>query len=92
MRESALESRLVREVKSIGGIATKWSSPGSNGVPDRIVLLPNARTVFVEMKAPGKPLQPLQEYWAKKLRALGHSVYKLDSVEDIAKFIEEVKA
>jgi hypothetical protein len=89
-RESTLEKRLVREVKRIGGIAPKWTAPGSRGVPDRIVILPNGKTVYVEMKAPGKPLTPLQEHWANRLRILGHSVYKLDSPETIDQFISEV--
>lgn len=90
MRESTLERRLVREVERIGGKAPKWTSPGSNGVPDRIVLLPGGVTVYVEMKAPGKPLKPLQVRWAKILKAMGHKVYKIDSVEDIDRFITEV--
>jgi len=90
MRESALEQRLVREVKRIGGRAPKWVSPGNRGVPDRIVILPGGRTAFVEMKAPGKQLSPLQEKWARALRKLGHKVYKIDSDEDIERFISEV--
>jgi len=91
MRESTLERRLVREVKRIGGRAPKWVSPGNRGVPDRIILLPGGRTVFVEMKAPGKPLDPLQEKWVRTLRKLGHEVYKIDSDEDIDRFIDEVR-
>jgi hypothetical protein len=91
MRESALERKLVDAVKAIGGVAPKWTSPGSAGVPDRIVILPNGLTVYVEMKAPGKQLDPLQVYWFKKLQKLGHKVYKLDSVDDIDWFIEEVQ-
>ncbi|UUZ96006.1 VRR-NUC domain-containing protein [Paenibacillus sp. P25] len=90
MRESTLEQRLVREVKKIGGIAPKWVSPGNNGVPDRIVILPNGRTVYVEMKAPGEKPTALQERWVKRLRAMGHKVYVLDSAEAIDRFIEEV--
>ncbi|ASJ54217.1 nuclease [Brevibacillus formosus] len=90
MRESALERRLVREVEKIGGKAPKWVSPGNRGVPDRLVILPNGRTVYVEMKAPGEPLEPLQEKWAKTLRKLGHSVYKIDSNSGIDQFIAEV--
>lgn len=90
MRESMLERRLVREVERIGGLALKWVSPGNRGVPDRIVLLPDGQTVFVEMKAPGKPLAPLQEHWKRKALKLGHRHYKLDSVEDIDRFIQEV--
>lgn len=92
MRESTLEQRLVREVKRIGGIAPKWTSPGNSGVPDRIVILPGGRTVYVEMKAPGKKLTPLQERWATILRGLDQRVYKLDSVEAINDFIAEVTA
>lgn len=90
MRESTLERRLVREVERIGGRAPKWVSPGNRGVPDRIILLPGGRTVFVEMKAPGKPLDPLQEKWARELRKLGHQVYVIDSHEGIDRFIREV--
>lgn len=90
MRESTLERRLVREVERIGGRAPKWVSPGNRGVPDRIVILPGGRTVYVEMKAPGKPLDPLQVRWAKILRDLGHLVYKIDSNEDIDCFVKEL--
>lgn len=90
MRESALEKVLVREVKRIGGHAPKWVSPGNRGVPDRLVILPGGITVFVEMKALGKKLDPLQERWAKILKGFGHKVYKIDSVEDIYRFITEV--
>lgn len=91
MRESALERRLVREVERIGGKAPKWTSPGERGVPDRLVILPGGRTIFVEMKAPGKQLDPLQEKWARTLRKLGHEHYKLDSDEEIDRFIREVR-
>jgi len=91
MRESTLERRLVREVEKIGGKAPKWTSTGNRGVPDRIVILPHGQTVYVEMKAPGKPLRPLQEKWARTLRGLGHHVYKIDSNDDIDRFIAEVR-
>ncbi|PYI57038.1 VRR-NUC domain-containing protein [Paenibacillus flagellatus] len=92
MRESKLERRLVREVERIGGLAPKWVSPGNRGVPDRLVILPGGRTIYVEMKAPGKPLEPLQVKWAQKLRKLGHHHYKIDSDEDIDRFVAEVNA
>jgi Holliday junction resolvase len=90
MRESTLERALVREVEKIGGLALKWTSPGQRGVPDRIVILPQGQTVYVEMKAPGKALDPLQIRWAKILRSMGHQVFKIDSQEEIHRFIAEV--
>lgn len=91
MQESALERRLVREVKKLGGRALKWVSPGNRGVPDRIVVLPGSLIAFVEMKAPGKPLEPLQKKWAKTLRDMGFKTYKVDSDAGIDDFIAEVK-
>jgi len=40
MREKVIEQKLVAEVKKRGGICPKWVSPGFDGMPDRIVLLP----------------------------------------------------
>jgi len=90
MRESSLERKFRQAVERIGGLAPKWVSPGNRGVPDRIVLLPEGRTVYVELKAPGKPLQPLQRKWRKTLLALGHQHYKIDSEDDMERFIREV--
>lgn len=90
MRESALEWYFVQKVEQIGGRAPKWVSPGNRGVPDRLVILPGGRTVYVELKSPGKPLGPLQVRWARILRNLGHQVYKIDSHDDIDRFIQEV--
>lgn len=90
MRETPIELRLTREVKRIGGLCPKWVSPGNNGVTDRIVILPNGRTIYVETKAPGKPLKPLQRKWAKELIKRGHMHYKIDSYDDIERFIQEV--
>lgn len=90
MRESTLERRLVREVERIGGRALKFVSPGHRGVPDRIVILPDGQIAFVEMKAPGKPLEPLQEKWKRTLTGMGHRHYKIDSIDDIDAFTTEV--
>lgn len=91
MRESDLERKFVKAVENIGGLAPKWTSPGSRGVPDRIVILPNGRVAFVELKAPGKDLRALQTWWAQRLQSLGHKVYKIDSQQGIIAFIEDCK-
>lgn len=90
MRESTLERKMRLAVERIGGKMPKWVSPGNRGVPDRLAILPGGRTIYVEMKAPGKPLEPMQKKWARTLHGLGHQVYKIDSEEDIECFIQEV--
>ena len=59
-REREIEKYFVQQVKKNGGLAPKFVSPGWDGVPDRLVLLPDGRMAFVELKAPGKKLRPLQ--------------------------------
>ncbi|EAS6351712.1 VRR-NUC domain-containing protein [Salmonella enterica subsp. enterica] len=78
-RESLIEKHLVAEVKKTGGVAYKFVSPGRRSVPDRIVLLPGGRLVFVECKAPGEPPRADQLREHERLRALGFSVVVLDS-------------
>lgn len=56
MREQFIEKKFTDAVKKMGGIAPKFVSPGLDGVPDRLVLLPMGRMAFVEFKAPGKKM------------------------------------
>ena len=53
MREKTVEQKLVAAVRHMGGIAPKFVSPGLDGMPDRLILLPGGRVGFVECKAPG---------------------------------------
>lgn len=89
MDENRIELRFKREIEKLGGKALKFTSPGLVGVPDRLVLLPGGRTIFVELKAPGKKLRPLQLKRAKELQCLGFQVYCIDSIESINKFINK---
>ncbi len=92
MREKAIEQRLRNEVKACGGLALKFVSPGVAGVPDRIVLAPNGRVYFVELKAPGKSMTPKQVKMATVLERLGHKVWVIDSVEKVKEFINEIRS
>lgn len=91
MLESVIERKLKKQIELIGGKAFKFVSPGVSGVPDRIVLLPHGRIVFVELKAPGKKRRKLQEYRAKELQALGFRVECIDSINGVENFVRELK-
>ena len=90
MREKEVEQRLVKAVKAMGGLAPKFVSPGLNGVPDRIVLLPGGRMAFAEIKAPGEKMRPLQVRRKSQLEKLGFSVYCVDGIEQIDRILEEI--
>ena len=70
--EKDIEQKLRKMVEKHGGQCLKWVCPGWSGVPDRIVLLPGGRVIFVETKRPkGGHLSELQKWWAGRLLALG---------------------
>lgn len=91
MREKVIEQKLTKAVRQNGGVCWKFTSPGIVGVPDRIILMPNGRIAFVEVKAPGEKPRPLQLSRHRLLRRLGFKVYVLDNIDDIEKIISEVK-
>lgn len=90
MREKTIEAKLVQAVLTKGGLAPKFISPGLDGVPDRLVLLPGGRIAFIELKAPGKTLRPLQVRRKRQLEALGFSVYCIDGVEQIESVLQQI--
>ena len=92
MKEKTIEKKLVKTAKDMGGVALKFMSPGLDGMPDRIVLLPGGRMGFVEVKAPGKVPRPLQEARHRMLRMLGFRVYVLDTVDQIGGILDAICA
>lgn len=82
--EKEVEDKLVRMIKSHGGLCLKWVCPGWAGVPDRIILLPGGRVYFVETKRPkGGQLSKLQKWWRGRLIRLGFWSGVVWSYEDI---------
>ena len=92
MREKTLEALLARTVKSMGGLAPKFVSPGFDGMPDRIVLLPHSKMAFIEVKAHGKKQRPLQVRRKSQLESLGFSVYCLDDAAQIGGMLDEIQS
>ena len=83
MRERDVEQKLVAAVRRVGGLAPKFVSPGLDGVPDRLILLPGACFAFAELRAPGKSLRPLQRRRKQHLEKLGFQVFVIDHPDQI---------
>lgn len=92
MREKVIEQKLTAAVKKVGGMALKFVSPGFDGMPDRLVLLPGGSIAFVEVKASGKKPRPLQLAKHRLLRKLGFQVYIIDSADQIGGMLDEIRA
>ncbi len=92
MLERQVEQALVREVRKHGGIAPKFTSPGTAGMPDRIVILPEGKVCFVELKAPGQKPRPIQTRQMDRLTQLGCMVRTIDHPNQIQELINEIRA
>mgnify|MGYP003468425486 FL=1 len=90
MLEKHIERKLTDAIKSRDGMALKQT--GMAGIPDRLVLLPNGKCAFVELKAPGEKPRKLQKIRMKQLRKLGLKTYVIDGVEQIGGVLDEIQS
>lgn len=88
-REKQVEQKLVRRVKAMGGIPLKLNPIGMNGIPDRLILLPNKEAFFIELKAPGKKPRPLQIKRIEQLEKLGFRCFVLDNEKQIDEVLRD---
>ena len=92
MREREIEKQFALAVKKRGGICPKFVSPGHDGMPDRLALLPDGKFAFVELKAPGKKPRPLQIRRMKQITALGIPCYVIDAKEQIGGVLDAISS
>lgn len=88
MLERDIEKKLVKSVRLLGGRAYKWVSPGNSGVPDRIVILPGGRVIFVELKTDTGSLTPLQKRQIEVLESVGADVMVVKGEDGLHGFID----
>jgi len=89
VRESAIERRLTKEVKALGGVSVKIM-PVVAGTPDRLILLPGGRMYLVETKAPDGKIRPVQRVWHKRAADIGVEVTVLSSIEEVLDWLRDV--
>lgn len=91
MNEKLLEIKLIRVVKELGGKPLKFHSPYEIGYPDRIILMPDGKTYFAEIKTTGKKPTKMQAVRHASLINLGFKVYIIDSEESLSNFINDIQ-
>ncbi|KGM18163.1 VRR-NUC domain-containing protein [Corynebacterium auriscanis] len=89
--EQKLEQHLVNEVRKHGGLCWKLTSPGTAGVPDRIIILPGGRIAFIETKAPGQQPRPIQVRRHNQLKQRGAHIYTIDHPNQIPHILHEIQ-
>ena len=90
MKESQIEARLVKLVREAGGLCYKFTSPGNPGVPDRIVVTPGGKTIYVELKTTTGSLQRIQQWQIAELQKRGIDVRVLKGLDEVKAFAREV--
>lgn len=89
-RERDIEKWLRDKIQQLGGIATKFTSPGNDGVPDRIAILPGGQVWFIELKKDGEVPTKIQEWQIERLRKLGCNVAVIAGMKEARAWIWEV--
>ena len=91
MRERDIERWLRLQIERLGGRALKFTSPGNDGVPDRIIFLPGGKVYLIELKSVGGRLSPIQVWQQENLRRLGVDVRTITGHAEAEAFIRELK-
>jgi hypothetical protein len=86
--ERKVEKLLVDGIKKLGGIAYKFVSPGNDGVPDRICILPGGHVIFVELKTDSGKVSPMQLLQLERLQRLKAVSTVLYGTKDVERFLK----
>lgn len=89
--EKDIERWLGNQLKKLGCIYMKFVSPGNDGVPDRIVILPRGNVIFVELKSTQGKLMANQRVQISRLRKQGALVFVLTEKLDAKLFVDDIE-
>jgi hypothetical protein len=89
-REKPIEQRFRKAAQALGCIAVKFEDPAHIGAPDRLILTPRGRAVFLEFKRPGETPGAHQVRYMDRLHAMGFLVGWADNYDSAIRWIEKV--
>lgn len=82
MRESIIQASIKKYLEANGWMVIKLIQTTMNGIPD-LMALKDGKTVFIEVKQPGKKPNDLQKYRIEKLQKQGFEAFCATSLSDI---------
>ena len=91
MKESQIELRLVEGVKRLGGMCLKFVSPGTLGVPDRIIITAKGRVIFVELKTETGRLTKIQRYVIGEMQKRGADARVVKGIDEVKELLAEIE-
>lgn len=80
--EGRIESYLRQRAEAMGYLCWKFTSPGTNGGPDRL-LIGHGKTFFVEAKAPGESARSQQKSVHRQMEEHGAVVFVADTKDAV---------
>lgn len=89
-REATVERSFCNRLRKAGCLVYKFVSPGNDGVPDRIVVTPGGRVIFVELKTERGDLEPIQKFQIGRLQDHGQVVRVLHGTAEVDRFVSDV--
>ena len=90
MLEKEIERRLGLMLEKRGCLYFKFESPSNPGVPDRIVITPGGKAIFVELKTSVGRLAKIQTWQIDRLKERGVDVRVIKGWDQAKAFAEEV--
>lgn len=90
-RERDIEEWLRKRIEVMSGFFWKFTSPGNDGVPDRVAMFPDGRTVFVELKAAGGHLARTQWYQIARMVKKKQQVCVVRGMTGAKDFLQDMK-
>ena len=89
--EKVIEKYLVEQARLKGLPCLKYSNPNMVGYPDRLLVLPGGKVIWVELKSRGRKPTKIQQMRMAELVSLGHPVKVIDNKADIDELINTIK-
>ena len=90
MSESSIERHLVEGVKKLGGMCVKFVSPGTPGVPDRLIIAATGRIIFAELKTETGRLSKIQRYTVEQMQKRGADVRVVKGLDAVKALLAEI--